>query len=98
LFNFVIAEITPICFTNIGYRTYIIYAVVSAVVPPSVYFLLPETSGRSLEEMGHIFSTADHWWQVPEMAKRMPRGGLEDVTDIEKDSKEHLEVMPSFKP
>lgn len=32
------------------------------------------------------------------MAKRMPRGGLEDVTDIEKDSKEHLEVMPSSKP
>ncbi|KAL2012481.1 hypothetical protein VTN00DRAFT_6 [Thermoascus crustaceus] len=68
LFNFVIAEITPICFNNIGYRMYIIYAVTGAVVLPTVYFLFPETKGRSLEEIGQIFEGAQHWWQVPKTA------------------------------
>ncbi|KXL41454.1 MAG: hypothetical protein FE78DRAFT_83592 [Acidomyces sp. 'richmondensis'] len=36
LFNFVIAEITTICFAQIGYRTYIIYAVIAAFVLPLV--------------------------------------------------------------
>lgn len=64
-----IAEITPICFNNIGYRTYIIYAVTGAVVLPTVYFLSPETKGRSLEEIGQIFEAPQHWWQVPKTAR-----------------------------
>jgi hypothetical protein len=65
----------------------------------SVYFGFPETKGRSLEEMGQMFSTATHWWQVPKMAKLMPPGRLEDIRDIEKkDSKEHVElVAPALK-
>jgi hypothetical protein len=49
--------------------------------------------------MGHIFSTATHWWQVPKMAKLMPHGGLEDVGDLEKrNSKELVEfVLPASK-
>jgi hypothetical protein len=73
--------------------------VISAVVPLSVYFGFPETNGRPLEEMGHIFSTATHWWQVPTMATLMPHVGLEDVGDLEKrNSKEHFEfVSPASK-
>jgi hypothetical protein len=84
VFNFVIAEVTPIAFTSIGYRYYIVYACTGLAVVPMVYFLLPETNGRSLEEMDRIFfSEPEHWWKVAPAAKRLPRSGLEDVENFE---------------
>ncbi|ETS86282.1 hypothetical protein PFICI_00110 [Pestalotiopsis fici W106-1] len=56
LFNFVIAEITPIAFVSIKWRYYIVYAVIGFCVVPLVYFLFPETKGKSLEEMNTLFS------------------------------------------
>ena len=47
--------ITPPAFANIGYQTYIIFAVINAAIVPSVYFFFPETAYRSLEEMDEIF-------------------------------------------
>lgn len=47
LFNFVVAEITPIGFDTLGYRYFIIYAVINlCLVLPTVYLLFPETNGR----------------------------------------------------
>lgn len=79
-----IAEITPICFNNIGYRTYIIYAVTGAVVLPTVYFLFRETKGCSLEQIGQIFEAPRHWWQVPQAARSAAHGG-EPAVDAEDD-------------
>ncbi|KAL1963022.1 hypothetical protein VTN77DRAFT_8770 [Rasamsonia byssochlamydoides] len=94
LFNFVIAEITPICFNNIGYRTYIIYAVTGAFVLPTVYFLFPETSGWSLEEIGQIFERPQHWWHAPRAAAagRQPLH-LGPVQDAEDDDVEKGEAI-----
>ncbi|KAH8655126.1 sugar transporter [Tricladium varicosporioides] len=64
LFNFVIAEVTPVAFTGIGFRYYIVYACTGFAVIPLVYFLFPETNGRSLEDMDRIFSRPEHWWQI----------------------------------
>lgn len=47
----------PPSFANIGYRTYIYYAVFNAALVPIIYFFLPETKGRSLEELDVIFAT-----------------------------------------
>jgi len=92
LFNFVIAEVTPIAFATIGYRYYIVFACTGVAVVPMVYFLFPETNGRSLEEMDRIFSAPEHWWQVTAAARRLPRSGLEDVENFEKDEKaSHVE-------
>jgi hypothetical protein len=44
--------------------------VTGALVLPTVYFLYPETSGRSLEEIGRIFEEPKHWWEVPRAARR----------------------------
>ncbi|KAI1305713.1 general substrate transporter [Xylaria venustula] len=55
IFNFIVVIITPIAFNNIGYQTYIIFAVINAFMVPSVYFFYPETAYRSLEEMDSIF-------------------------------------------
>lgn len=55
IFNFMVVMITPVAFNNIGYQTYIIFAVINAFMFPAVYFFYPETAYRSLEEMDAIF-------------------------------------------
>ncbi len=70
LFNFVVAEITPLAFVTIGYRYYIVFAVFGAVVVPTVFFLFPETKGQSLEEMDRLFTSPSHWWDVPRLAAK----------------------------
>ncbi|EEH10661.1 sugar transporter [Histoplasma capsulatum G186AR] len=55
VFNFMVVMITPVAFDSIGYKTYIIFAVINAFIFPTVYFFFPETRYRSLEEMDSIF-------------------------------------------
>ncbi|KAJ6114508.1 hypothetical protein N7486_000286 [Penicillium sp. IBT 16267x] len=71
LFNFVIAEITPIAFVTIKYRYYIVYAVIGIFAAILVYFFFPETKGLSLEEMSNLFCETEHWWQVPAHSRTM---------------------------
>ena len=52
----VIVMITPIMITNIGWGTYLFFAVVNACFLPIIYFLYPETKQRSLEEIDIIFA------------------------------------------
>ncbi|KAJ4173167.1 hypothetical protein NW754_012177 [Fusarium falciforme] len=55
IFNWLVVMITPPAFQNIKSNTYIIFAVINAIMFPSVYFFFPETAYRSLEEMDTIF-------------------------------------------
>lgn len=57
--NFLIVMITPPAFANLGYRTYIIFAVFNAALIPCVYFFFPETKGRTLEELDLMFASAN---------------------------------------
>lgn len=49
--NFVIVEITPIGLQQIGWRFWIVFTVFNAAFMPVIYFLYPETSNRSLEDV-----------------------------------------------
>jgi hypothetical protein len=55
LCTFVVVEITPPAITNIGWKTYIIFAVLNASFVPLLYFFYPDTSRKSLEEIDEIF-------------------------------------------
>ncbi|KAL4898237.1 general substrate transporter [Aspergillus ambiguus] len=55
LWNFVVTMITPVAINNIGYQYYIVYAVIGACIPLSVYFLYPETMGWKLEDLDKLF-------------------------------------------
>ncbi|KAF8853442.1 general substrate transporter [Acephala macrosclerotiorum] len=79
LFNFVIAEVTPVAFATIGYKYYTVYACTGVSVLPMVYFLFPETNGRSLDDMDRIFSGPEHWWQVPSATKHLQKGTIVDI-------------------
>ncbi|KAG9254411.1 uncharacterized protein F5Z01DRAFT_636488 [Emericellopsis atlantica] len=58
LSNFLIVMITPPAFANLGYKTYVMFAVFNAAILPCVYFFFPEPRGRSLEELDIIFASA----------------------------------------
>ncbi|CAI6333632.1 unnamed protein product [Periconia digitata] len=72
IFNFLVVMITPVAFANIGYKTYIIFAVINAAMVPSVYFFFPETAYRSLEEMDEIFHKTTGVFDVVKVAHEMP--------------------------
>ncbi|KAI1747693.1 putative sugar transporter [Xylaria castorea] len=55
LWNFVVTIITPVAIANIGYRYYIVYTTIGALIPLSIYYLYPETMGLRLEEIDLIF-------------------------------------------
>lgn len=83
----VIIMITPIMITNIGWGTYLFFAVVNACFLPVIYFLYPETKQRSLEEIDIIFAKGycEHISYV-RAAKELPF--LSDE-DIDKKAKEY---------
>ncbi|KAF7563569.1 hypothetical protein G7046_g582 [Stylonectria norvegica] len=53
---FAVVKITPIAFANIGWRTFIIFAVLNAAFLPLVYCFFPETKGLELEDIPLLFS------------------------------------------
>jgi hypothetical protein len=68
-----VVMVTPVAFANIGYQTYIIFAVINLAMVPSVYFFFPETAGRSLEEMDEIFHKTTNPFDVVKVAHALPR-------------------------
>ncbi|PLN76847.1 general substrate transporter [Aspergillus taichungensis] len=72
IFNFLVVMITPVAFENIGYQTYIIFAVINAAIFPITYFFYPETTHRSLEEMDRIFHKTKSIFSVVNVAATEP--------------------------
>ncbi|KAG4419013.1 hypothetical protein IFR04_007874 [Cadophora malorum] len=73
LFNFMVVMITPVAFDSIGYKTYVIFAVINAFIFPVVYFFYPETAYRSLEEMDNIFMKTKSILTTVKQARDEPR-------------------------
>ncbi|CUM57200.1 uncharacterized protein AC631_03871 [Debaryomyces fabryi] len=73
-FNFMVVMITPVAFSSIGPYTYTIFAAINLLMVPTVYFLYPETAGRSLEEMDVIFNQTPVMqpWKAVQVAKDLP--------------------------
>ncbi|SPO24836.1 probable sugar transporter [Ustilago trichophora] len=99
LFNFMVVMVTPIMFYNIGYQTYVVFAVLNFVILVVTFFIFPETAGRSLEEMSAIFahSSKINPYDVVRKEKTTPRrydkqGNLiSDDVDIVGDHSNDLE-------
>lgn len=64
--------VTPVAIDTIGYKYYIVFAVISACIPLSVYFLFPETMGRNLEEIDLLFQQSPSAWATVQFAKNRP--------------------------
>nr|POF02586.1 sugar transporter stl1 [Quercus suber] len=55
IFNFMVVEITQIGIQNLQWRFYIIWCIFNFSFVPIVYFLYPETAGRTLEDLDSYF-------------------------------------------
>ena len=55
LSNFFVVYFTPVAIENLGYRLYIIWAVLNAIFVPITWLFYPETARRSLEDMDNVF-------------------------------------------
>ncbi|KAG9497337.1 hypothetical protein J7337_012132 [Fusarium musae] len=59
--NFIIGLVTPDMLTNLGWGTYIFFAAFCLLAFIFTYFFVPETRGKSLEDMDLVFGdTASH--------------------------------------
>ncbi|KAH7072216.1 general substrate transporter [Paraphoma chrysanthemicola] len=56
LWNFVVNMVTPVAIETIGWRYYLVFLIISAIIVPVVFFAYPETMGRSLEELEVMFT------------------------------------------
>ncbi|KAF9931781.1 hypothetical protein FBU30_009585 [Linnemannia zychae] len=56
-FNFALAYAVPPLLESIQYRTYFIFGAFCVAMTIHVFFMFPETKGRTLEEMDHIFNS-----------------------------------------
>ncbi|OJI98331.1 hypothetical protein ASPVEDRAFT_147571 [Aspergillus versicolor CBS 583.65] len=64
IFTFLVVEITPVSISNIGYRTYIYFAIFNFCFLPIIFFLYPETRNLTLEQIDRLFTGEKvrlHW-------------------------------------
>ncbi|MCJ1227037.1 hypothetical protein MMC12_003692 [Toensbergia leucococca] len=55
-FNFALGYFVPPAFVNIEWRTYILFGVFCALMFIHVFFMFPETAGKTLEEVENMFT------------------------------------------
>jgi MFS family permease len=82
--NFIIGLVTPDMLETIGYGTYLFFAGFSVIAFFFTYFCVPETRGKSLEEMDEVFgdtAAQEEKTRLMEIAASM---GLTDVLPDEK--------------
>ncbi|KAJ5643313.1 uncharacterized protein N7484_005820 [Penicillium longicatenatum] len=87
LFNFMVAEVTPVARDNIGWKYDIVYAATSTAGCVLIYLFYPETRGRSLEEIDEIFRQSKSIWDPVRVAKKLPVG-FDMLETIDPSSKE----------
>lgn len=71
--SFLIAEVSPIAFTSIGEKYFIVFAVMNIVSAVTIYFFYPETAGCSLEEIDEIFIQSKSIFDPVKVARQFPR-------------------------
>ncbi|OJJ54153.1 hypothetical protein ASPSYDRAFT_160968 [Aspergillus sydowii CBS 593.65] len=70
IFNFALAYFVAPAFTNIQWKTYIIFGVFCTVMTFHVFFLYPETAQRSLEEIDLMFDSDVKAWETTKIDSR----------------------------
>lgn len=79
-----IAEVTPIGFSTIGYKYYIIYASINLFSVIVFYLFYPETKGRTLEEIDEIFTQSTNVFEPVKLARSLP---FQEVLEQQSDEK-----------
>ena len=86
IWSYVVVQITPPAIANIGWRTYLIFAILNATWVPIIYLVFPETKGLELEEIDLLFMRKSDAENVEDENSRAlnfekAKGGVELVED-----------------
>ncbi|KAM3413823.1 hypothetical protein BST61_g10506 [Cercospora zeina] len=84
LFNFMVAEVTPVAFDHIAWKYYLVYVCTNALSVIVFYLFLPETKNRSLEDIDAIFVRSTNPLQPVKVAKTLPEDVPVDIVSTEK--------------
>lgn len=74
MFNFLVAEVTPVAFESIQWKYYLVYVCTNLVSVVTFYLFLPETMDRTLEDVDAFFLGSRNMLQPVKIAKSMPAG------------------------
>ncbi|KAM0699111.1 hypothetical protein Q7P36_001157 [Cladosporium allicinum] len=93
IFNFALAYFVAPAFTNIQWKTYIIFGVLCTAMTFHIFFTYPETAGRTLEEIDYIFECDLPVWRTSQAKSKF----AEDVEAVQRtqslDGKSSEEVV-----
>ncbi|PYH47020.1 sugar porter family MFS transporter [Aspergillus saccharolyticus JOP 1030-1] len=70
IFNFALAYFVSPAFTNIQWKTYIIFGTFCTVMTVHIFFTYPETAGRSLEDIDLMFDANLPAWKTSRLPDR----------------------------
>lgn len=82
LWNFAVVMFTPPFVGSTPFGCYLFFAICNALFIPVIYFLYPETAGRSLEEIDVIFAKGfSENISYVRAAKELPKLGEEEIDE-----------------
>lgn len=89
--------VTPVAIETIGWKYYLVFLIISAMIVPIVFLFYPETMGRSLEELEMMFSSGRSITGIVRESRRPLTGGFaSDVSSIEKGQEKNVEDIESI--
>jgi sugar porter (SP) family MFS transporter len=92
--NFIIGLVTPDMMESIGYGTYLFFAAFAAIAFAFTWFVIPETRGKSLEEMDAVFGDTTAHEEKTRLFNIAASLGLEEAQAAADDEKmeKHVQV------
>ncbi|KAF2711337.1 general substrate transporter [Pleomassaria siparia CBS 279.74] len=91
--NFIIGLVTPGMLQTIGYGTYIFFAAFALIAFVFTWFVIPETKGKSLEEMDAVFGDTTAHEEKTRLYAIAASLGLEEAESAAYDEKEGKAVQ-----
>ena len=85
--NFIIGLVTPDMLEKIGYGTYIFFAAFALLAFAFTWFFIPETRGKSLEEMDGVFGDSTAQEEKTRLVNIARGLGLEEAEEEAFDEK-----------
>lgn len=82
--------VNPIAMSKIGWKYYIVFCCILFVLFFVIYFLFPETKGRTLEEIAEIFEGPSAARRADE--EKLGDDNVDDEKRVSRDSSSHAEV------
>ncbi|KAH6897734.1 sugar transporter [Coprinopsis sp. MPI-PUGE-AT-0042] len=83
LWNFVISKITPLLLTALKWKIFMMFATINILAMGTFSALIPETKGRSLEEMDLIFGSVTAEERNAHIRQMQNEQGVENDSDKE---------------